>query len=407
MAEFEVITPMFLGDGLQQAKDIRPPAIKGALRFWWRAINWSKFYQTEGQNEKAALKALHTKEAELFGSSAKTVDGQQVGGQGKVAIKLTQKLKESNGWSPSGSAQYLLGMGLHHFKSGLLRDYIASGSTFTLHLLCRDLSNEDQADIVGVVKAMGLLGGLGARARKGLGSVSITELSVENRNSQSKEYITLPNDAKSYVSAIQSLLANCGGSSLPPFTAFSKDSLVDLSFTDKSADAVFTKVGNSLQMYRSYGRNGKVNGQKTIQLFKYDHDLMLENRQTQLPKRAVFGLPHNYFFSSAKKKVDVNAVSRSGEARRASPLFIHVHKLSDQEFLAVQLLLPAVFLDSYEHQVEIKTQKKGTQKLSVQNNSFDYQVIRNYMTLPKYQTEQGSYPGFQNRQQIWPIKEGN
>jgi CRISPR-associated protein Cmr1 len=132
---------------------------------------------------------------------------------------------------------------------------------------------------------------------------------------------------------------------------------------------------------------------------------MIENKQSSLPKRTVFGLPHNYFFSSTKKKIDVNVSSSAGEARRASPLFIHVHKLSNQEYLAVQLLLPAVFLDSNEHRMELKS--KGTQRLSITSDSFDYGVIRDYMTLPKYETDRASYPGFTSRQQIWPIKEAN
>lgn len=38
-ATFEIVTPMFLGDADQKATSIRPTAIKGALRFWWRALN--------------------------------------------------------------------------------------------------------------------------------------------------------------------------------------------------------------------------------------------------------------------------------------------------------------------------------------------------------------------------------
>ncbi|MBK9462163.1 MAG: type III-B CRISPR module RAMP protein Cmr1 [Sphingobacteriales bacterium] len=35
----ETITPMFLSGANQDVPELRPPSIKGALRFWWRAMN--------------------------------------------------------------------------------------------------------------------------------------------------------------------------------------------------------------------------------------------------------------------------------------------------------------------------------------------------------------------------------
>ena len=35
----EVITPMFIGNAIPGEVELRPTAIKGALRFWWRAMN--------------------------------------------------------------------------------------------------------------------------------------------------------------------------------------------------------------------------------------------------------------------------------------------------------------------------------------------------------------------------------
>ncbi len=43
-AQFRIVTPMFLGGANQDVSDgIRPPLVKGALRFWWRALNWGRF----------------------------------------------------------------------------------------------------------------------------------------------------------------------------------------------------------------------------------------------------------------------------------------------------------------------------------------------------------------------------
>ncbi len=37
--ECETITPMFLAGADGKTPELRPPSIKGLMRFWWRAIN--------------------------------------------------------------------------------------------------------------------------------------------------------------------------------------------------------------------------------------------------------------------------------------------------------------------------------------------------------------------------------
>lgn len=52
----ETITPMFLSGADGQTPELRAPSIKGALRFWWRAMNGH-----------LSLEELRKKEADLFG----------------------------------------------------------------------------------------------------------------------------------------------------------------------------------------------------------------------------------------------------------------------------------------------------------------------------------------------------
>jgi hypothetical protein len=66
------------------------------------------------------------------------------------------------------------------------------------------------------------------------------------------------------------------------------------------------------------------------------------------PERAIFGLPHNYFKpkdkavkGSTNYKVDV---SPDGFERRASPLFLHIHRFDQGPPVALWLFLPAQFL---------------------------------------------------------------
>jgi CRISPR-associated protein Cmr1 len=63
----------------------------------------------------------------------------------------------------------------------------------------------------------------------------------------------------------------------------------------------------------------------------------------------VFGIPHNYFFSSLSRqpnKVDIQNILINRKPlyeRRASPLFIHVHPIGEK-FTALQFVLQSQFL---------------------------------------------------------------
>jgi CRISPR-associated protein Cmr1 len=136
-------------------------------------------------------------------------------------------------------------------------------------------------------------------------------------------------------------------------------------------------IGFEMQMYRSYGKNGQVAHQPAEQNFKGDHDMILDfaggERITTHPKRVIFGLPHNYFFSNGTK-VDVHAVDSNGsEHRRSSPLFIHVHKFASGDCIAVQSLLKADFLPA-----TYKIQLKGKKELNLAC-SVDWNVITQYL----------------------------
>ncbi len=141
---------------------------------------------------------------------------------------------------------------------------------------------------------------------------------------------------------------------------------------------LLNKTGSELQMYRSFGNDGKVGGKDAERNFTHDHNLVLEHiqgRQADIaPKRVVFGLPHNYFFSNGKGKSDVNAKVDNEETRRASPLFTHIQKLGDT-FVLVHALLPAVFLPDTA-KITIKGGKAPTAQITP---NVDYTVITKFM----------------------------
>ena len=377
-ARFCIVTPMFLGDADQKASSIRPPSLKGALRFWWRALNWSGFLKQADQKQIDALHAMRKEEARLFGTAA----ADNAGGQG---VFLLTVVKEQIGdvQQPFGSDQfairYLLGMGLTNEEK--LRNALKPNGTFRVELLFRPkTSASDQKSVADALYAFGLLGALGSRARHGMGSASLIGW-------EGKETRTVPKTEEEYKKAIQTLLGpeTEQANALPPFTAFSQNSEVWISAKGKSSDGLLTKVGEQQMLYRSYGRNNRVLNQQAERNFADDHDLIMNatngHRIQKAPRRVVFGLPHNYFFSSTLQKADVNYAPKGQDGRRSSPLILHIHKLADEQFLAVHALLPALFLPT-DASIQI-TSEALWHPVDVPAD-VDWSVLTNYLKRPSF-----------------------
>ena len=61
-ATYRLVTPAFVGGAdSKKSAELRPPTIKGQLRFWWRALAWARL---QGDMEQ-----LRAEEDELFGST--------------------------------------------------------------------------------------------------------------------------------------------------------------------------------------------------------------------------------------------------------------------------------------------------------------------------------------------------
>lgn len=377
-ASYHISTPMFISPDNKGA-DLRPPSIKGALRFWYRAY---KYYTLFLENKNTALEKLHKSESELWGSTSNVEDGKETGGQGKVILRLRAfQGITSKELSYAKSVSYLLGQGLYHFKDGLVREYLPSGGAFHLDLILKNrITSQEIKDLENTLLLMGMLGGLGSRARRGFGSVSIQSLTTN------EEKRDVPRDPEHFKQILSDIFPDISKKEkvLHPFTAFSARTKIDISaIGDKEAD-VLKIVNDEMQMYRSWGREGMVNGRGAERNFKEDHDNSLKVIQNTaiakdfIPKRSLFGLPHGYFFGSLKKGVIWQ--QDKGE-RRASPLFIHIHKFPGGKYAAVQSLLEAKFLPDG---VKVSA---GNHKVAFNDSLLNYGVIHKY--LKRFEKNEG------------------
>ncbi len=137
----------------------------------------------------------------------------------------------------------------------------------------------------------------------------------------------------------------------------------------KQAMVVLEYVAEHLNNYRSAKKSPKYMG---------DHDLMLNFLMGQTPeaapKRAAFGLPHNYFFSSTKMSGNVDLMDGESKGRRGSPLFIHIQGFSDNSACGVFTFLPATLIPP-ANKILISGRGRPTVKVPPP----DFSAVRDYM----------------------------
>ena len=77
--ECKTVTPLFLFGADGQTPELRPPSIKGTLRFWWRTM-YGEFKQND----------LMEKEADIFGGIGKGK------GKSKFSVRVLSNIGSSS-----------------------------------------------------------------------------------------------------------------------------------------------------------------------------------------------------------------------------------------------------------------------------------------------------------------------
>ena len=386
-ATFKVVTPMFMSGAEQSQAELRLPSIKGALRFWWRALAWGRL--------NGDLAEIRRQENALFGSTAT--------GQAAVLMKLhpyqveTHELKSNkkdrvlyDRDNVIGDGARYLGYGVMHaftsrdrhtqevknYEGELIRPCLLAPFTFRVSMMCKLSVQEEQVtQLKEAIQLFGLIGGLGSRARKGYGSVMLMRLEHNGEVWQPPEKL---DGVKQVLETFKAASSHIDQQP-PPYTALSANSRFVLieGNHNESALSLLSRIGREQVFYRSWGKNGKVLQRPREENFKEDHDLM-KNIPTRIdyPKRIAFGLPHNYGKSKHLH------VTPSNHDRRSSPLFLHIHQHNQHPPIAILSFLPAVFLPEGESIILFNTPEP------FQENTTFWQPVTDFLERLKGEHQQ-------------------
>ena len=389
-ATYRVVTPCFCAGADPTCAELRLPSFKGALRFWWRALAW--------QRRNGDLQTIQQEEDTLFGSAGR--------GQSRLIMRLASTshsqsmIKEGEILRVSAKNTSVVGEGARYLGYGVMETFPRKGIKagqltraclrapfdFTVQVRSRDLDARQQTSLEDALVALGTFGGMGAKSRKGYGSLVLQSLFVDEverwRPSQTIA------ELEKTIEAFRVRQKNPNLPEFPEFTALSDQARhVMLLSNKKEPVELLDLVGRELVRYRSWGRGGKILSGKipSERNFKDDHDLMDESMSgpTIHPRRIAFGLPHNYYFarlSPSFRRVGPHDrhLDRHDRHldRRASPLFVHIHECGDSP-VAILSFLPARFLP--EGRSHISVQRRKVEKVEQKTEKELYRPIRAFL----------------------------
>ncbi|MDX1909416.1 MAG: type III-B CRISPR module RAMP protein Cmr1 [Bacteroidia bacterium] len=145
----KIITPMFLAGADGSTPELRAASIKGALRFWWRACNGH-----------LGLEEMRKRETEIFGG----VQGENGAQRSRLLLRILSD-------EPLRTAKEQL---VPH-KPFMQQEAFTVGQSFDvmLNLLPNDHFKIEQ--VKALFETFRLLGGIGKRVRRGMGSMRILQ----------------------------------------------------------------------------------------------------------------------------------------------------------------------------------------------------------------------------------------
>ncbi|HXH09568.1 MAG TPA: type III-B CRISPR module RAMP protein Cmr1 [Alphaproteobacteria bacterium] len=338
-SRLETVTPLFMGGAdPRDGPELRPASFRGVLRFWWRAL-------LAGVMGDADLEALRQEETAVFGQ---TENGSP------IVVRVLGQAR------PQSALPHQPGVGyLWWSMVRTKRQYLPAGTSFTLILQTRPGVRSDEPLKRTLVSLWLLthLGGIGSRARRGGGSVQVTNVQgqlpsgVPDLQVRAQAPQQLRDELANGLKQLRTLVSigSPNATISPPanFDVLHPDAcrILVLNKTWSTWEQALEEVGQKFQTFRNrrppdYQRvKGVVSGTS--------HTL-------QPVERAAFGLPIVFYYRSLAGR----SATLEGEThdRRASPLLMRVVRLASGQHTVVMTVFKAALLEKGER---LKLRQRG------------------------------------------------
>jgi len=323
----EVITPLYIG-GNDKEPDFSGSSLKGALRFWFRALQGAVLYSSIDSHPKV-IEELQKAENKIFGSTSEA---------GKVFISIDKISGQTEEFSNiiNNVNNYSLtysGYGLQSTNQTLPRKGFSVGSKFNIKIVTNDLSNDKEKMLLDSIFLLSSFGNLGARGSRGFGSVQIT--------TSDKKYRTLGNSIKQSLNSMYNDYSIKVSKITPDFPVISPNSFTVNSFKQRNTGTEKSIIANFGKSLRSFRENNNDPGQRPRTFHSYDYNAVKRGRTTDAPDN-IFGLPRNFSFSDYTK---AEIAISDGYERRNSPLKFKIIRQNNM-LIPMIILFKSAFLPS-------------------------------------------------------------
>lgn len=379
----EVLTPLFLGGADPRAgSELRPPSVRGALRYWYRAlVGGSSLMRPEHADETDDLRR---REERVFGSPGRgSTVSVLVLAKGKPEVRKFERdrpVRTADGDVLSSGRDYLLWSmgqsGRPENPAGYRpRQYIVPGSEFEIILRTR-FQEAELEEAGAALWLLANLGAIGARANRGAGSFWVRSTEGVTRVPAFEQSKSVEELAAYLARGIRQSLAVVAG----PRAVWRKlDGPPDYDVLCPDAAEVWVVAGDRSgwasdvaalhgvgERLRDYRRDRSPVG-------RADHDAVLDwlRRGGEGPviKRAAFGLPLPFRYSQGGP---ADVIQSTVGSRRASPLKIRITQLATGKYVGVITLFKSGFLPPGER-LQLQKRKWKAPPPS------DYRVVQEFI----------------------------
>ncbi len=345
----ETVTPLFLAGANQEEAELRAPSFRGVLRYWLRAL-LGGLYGTD----RDGLKKVWEEEQSVFGTtdhgSAVTIR-LEVDGLGEpLTFEREPAQRDARGQRQPTGRDYLFWSMAQMGQDGVKRQYYPPGRTFTLTL---SLRGQDRTLLNKAVAALWLLtylGSIGARSRRGAGSLAVTGVDGWDHTLLSFQTPATAQEFQSFLHRelhkARSLFPAPAASApaqppqfdvLAPTRDVCRLWVVYHTPPWAASKPVLEALGASMRDFRS----SLPDHQEVARWFS-------GQATPATIGRAVFGLPLPYHYPESREHWTIQSSNQRHEERdrRASPVLLRVAKLSGSapQYVGVVVLFQAQFL---------------------------------------------------------------